>query len=506
MKKLPLGIADYKKTIQENYSYVDKTLLIQEILELGSEVLVIPRPRRFGKTMNLSMLRYFFEKTREDHSILFHKFKIWNTNYREHQGKYPVIFFSLKEIKSNTWEEAYDDLKATIAAEFERHGYLITAKHPDPLSERKKKGALLLSQEEKKQFLSIVDGSASSAYFKRSLLFLSMILQRYYQEKVYILIDEYDAPIHTAFVGNYYKDMVGFVRSWLGSGLKDNRFLQQAILTGILRVAKESIFSGLNNLGCYTVLQTQFSDKFGLVEKEVLALCKEHKLSLSSQRIRDWYNGYKIGSHSLYNPWSILQCIAHQGKLQPYWVNTSDNASIKDLLIQSNASLKQDMELLLQGQSIAKPMDEGIVFSSLPRKEDAVWSLLLMTGYLTLVKEPEYILGQGLMGLLRIPNVEIKELYRSIVDDWFKESLSLADQQLLLKSLVTGDVKVFTDIFQSLLLSSMSFHNISHKEPEKVYHAFVLGLLVYLESSYRIQSNRESGFGLYDICLIPKNR
>lgn len=504
MRPLPIGISDYKKITEENYSYIDKTLFIEDVLLIGTEVILVPRPRRFGKTSNLSMLKYFFEKTDQDNSHLFQNFKIWKTKQRTEQGQYPVIFLSLKEIKNSTWKDALEDLKLLISAEFERHQILLTALFPDPLPKGKEKGSSLLSDAEKKQFQSILDGSASGILFKNSLKKLTLWLNRYFQKKVVVLIDEYDTPIHAAYLHSFYNPMIEFVRGWLGGGLKDNPYLKKAVLTGILRIAKESIFSGLNNPGCYTVLDEEFCDKFGLLEDEVSSLLKEHHISYQREEIRAWYNGYRIGSCSLYNPWSILECIRKKGELRPYWVGTSDNELIKKLLIQGNSSMKQDVERLLLGESIKKSIDDGVSLKDLHSNPSAVFGLFLFSGYLTLSNKPIYEDG-ALQCELEIPNQEIFDLYKTSIKEWMENSLPDQNLPALLESLTTGNVEVFAELLQAIIVNSMSFYDIIKEEPEKVYHGFVLGLLVALAKTHEVKSNRESGYGRYDVCVIPKN-
>lgn len=489
MKRLPLGISDYKKIIEDEYSYIDKTLFIEELFTIGTEVVLIPRPRRFGKTINLSMLRYFFEKTEKNHAYLFENFAIWQTEHKKLQGKFPVIFLSLKGIKKGNWEEAYKGLQTLIAEEYKKHRYLLKSLHED----------------EQKDFLSIIHQNKNEQnLFENSLRLLTQWLEKYHGARVVVLIDEYDTPIHDAYLFNYYDKMVSFMRNYLTEGLKDNSSLEKAVLTGILRISKESIFSGLNNPGCYTILDEEFSDKFGLLEEEVILLFQEHDLSFELSEVRKWYNGYKIGKHSLYNPWSILQCIQKKGTLKPYWVNTSDNALIKSLLIGGNDSLKQDLEKIISGGCITKSIQEGIIFSDLESQEEAIWGLFFFSGYLTLAAEPKYE-NLGLQCELKIPNQEIQDLYKSIIKYWFTKNLSSSNQQLLLKSLVTGNIEVFSEVFSLLVTNSMSSHDIPQNEPERVYHAFVLALLVALKKTHEIKSNRESGFGRYDVSLIPKD-
>ena len=505
MRKLPTGISDYKEIVEKKYSYIDKTLLIEEVLLLGAKVILIPRPRRFGKTMNLSMLRYFFEKTDQDQSYLFQDYKIWKTEHRKEQGQYPVIFLSLKGIKTSSWEEALKELKLLISSEFEKYQFLLTALFPDPLPIGKQKGDPLLSDTEKELFLLILNRRGDASIFKNSLKMLTLWLHRYYQKKTVVLIDEYDTPIHAAYINSFYDPMIEFMRGWLGEGLKDNPYLEKAVLTGILRIAKESIFSGLNNLGCYTVLDEKFCDKFGLLEDEVSSLLQEHGVSHQMAEIRTWYNGYRIGTSSLYNPWSILECIQRNGELRPYWVGTSDNELIKRLLIQGTPSMKQDMEKLLLGEPITKPIDEGTSLKDLHNNPDAVFGLFLFSGYLTLKSKPVYK-NKALQCEITIPNKEIQDLYESLITEWITSTIPNRNLPALLQSLTEGNIEVFTELLQMIIINSMSFYDAIENEPERVYHAFVLGLLVALEETHEVKSNRESGFGRYDVCVIPKDR
>lgn len=486
-RRLPIGISDFKEIIDDGYAYVDKTLLIEELLQCGNKVALIPRLRRFGKTLNLSMLRYFFEKDGEDTSYLFKNLNIWkNENCRELQGKFPVIFITLKDIKQTSWEKMLASLQQLLAEEFLRHRYLI-------------EGAVL-SDEEKTLYLKITQQEDGESIIERSLLLLSNWLHRYHKQRVVLLIDEYDTPAHAAYVGEFYNSLIPFLRNWLSGGLKDNSFLERGVLTGILRIAKESIFSGLNNIGTFTILDEKFQDKFGLLESEVEGLLQENHLVDRLEEMRKWYNGYRIGScEKLYNPWSVLRCIENRGALAPYWVNTSENALMKHLITRGNADIKTDLEYLLEGKCIEKNLDDGIVFANLEKSSNAIWSLLLFSGYLTIAETPSY----GIPLQLRIPNVEITELYKSMIAEWFELSLSDSKYHHLLDSLIKGDIDTFSQIFQEFLLSAISYFDIPAEEPERVYHAFVLGMLLGLRNRYEVKSNRESGYGRYDVILIP---
>ncbi len=488
-KPLPIGISDFQELIEGGYVYVDKSLFIQELVERKIKIAFIPRLRRFGKTLNLSMLRYFFEKSRTSTSHLFESLKVWkNGECRALQGRFPVIFLSLKDVKFSSWEETFNALAGLIAAEFGRHQYLMEGE--------------TLNEAEKQVYTQVFLQKAHSSALARSLLDLSHWLHRYHQQKVVLLIDEYDAPAHAAYVGNYYDQLIGFLRNWLSAGLKDNPSLERGVLTGILRIAKESIFSGLNNIETFTILSEEFQDKFGLLEAEVKALLAEYNLLDKLPQIREWYNGYRIGSCTgIYNPWSVLCCIRKKGVLAPYWVNTSDNLLVKQLFAQGSDDLKTGLEELLQGRTIAKPIEEGIIFADLKTNSRAVWSLLVFSGYLTIASTPTY----GVPCELRIPNAEVTELYRSMILEWFEKSLEEPQYQLLLSSLTSGDLDTFSRIFQKFLLSAVSVFDVSSEQPEKIYHAFVLGMLIGLSDRYEVKSNRESGYGRYDVMLIPKN-
>ncbi|MES2199687.1 MAG: AAA family ATPase [Chlamydiota bacterium] len=489
MRKSSIGIDDYKELIEEGCAYVDKTLFIQEIIERGTKLALIPRPRRFGKTLNMSMLKYFFEKTEQNNSHLFFPYKIWQTDYRGLQGKHPVIFFTLKGVKQETWEVAYEKLKTLIAKEFERHRYLLDSPK--------------LSEEEKEIFYAILRQQANQSNTELSLYLLSTWLHRHHDSRVVILIDEYDAPIHMAYFYGYYSQIVNFMRNWLGEGLKSNSSLERGVITGILRIAKENIFSDLNHATNFTVFSEDFSDKFGLLEEEVLGLLTEYDMVDKLKNVRDWYNGYHIGSHALYNPWSILNYIQHK-ILKPYWVSTSGNELIKEQLKQKGVFLKEDFETLVLGGTITKLVDEGLIFASLKNSKEAIWGLLLFSGYLTLVEIPN-LSRTRFSCKVTIPNQEITTLFQDMIQDYFVETFStpLSD---LLQDLIAGNVKAFSRKFEKLIMDIFSVHDIPKDEPERVYHAFILGLLASLEEeNYEIKSNRESGLGRYDVCLFPKD-
>lgn len=488
-KRLPIGISDFKKIIEDDYVYVDKTLLVQELIEKGMAVALIPRLRRFGKTLNLSMLRYFFEQAKEDTGYLFKDLKIWkNEKYRAMQGQFPVIFLTLKDVKHASWENTFASLRQLIGEEYGRHAYLLEG--------------TILTDAEKEDYQRVIRREGDVVLIEKSLFLLSKWLHRYHDKRVILLIDEYDTPAHVAYIGGYYDTLIGFLRNWLSAVLKDNAALELSVLTGILRIAKESIFSGLNNVSTFTILNDTFSDKFGLLESEVKELLEYYELSEKLSAVRSWYNGYRIGSSTnIYNPWSVLNCITNKGALAPYWVNTSENALMKQLIAQGSGDFKANIEILLKGGYIEEEIEEGIIFSELNHNPKSLWSLLLYCGYLTLDKAPSY----GTPCHLRIPNIEIGELYKSMILDWFNQSIHKHKYHLLLTSLTSGDIDTFSQIFQEFMFSSVSVFDVPSEESEKIYHGFVLGMLIGLSDRYEVKSNRESGLGRYDVMLIPKN-
>jgi hypothetical protein len=511
MQKLPVGLSDFKTVIEENYYYVDKSLLIKELIDQGDQVLLLPRPRRFGKTLNLSMLRYFFEKpalplarqmalagratalgrpgTEEDTSRLFRHLKIWQAGeeYSRRQGKYPVIYLTFKNIKESNWASALEKIKRLIKREFLRHKYL-----------RKS-----LEVEEREYFAEIVKQTGGQSAYEDSLEQLCDYLARHHQQKAILLIDEYDTPIQAGYVNGYYAEVVGFMRNFLSGGLKDNPHLEKGVLTGIIRVAKESIFSGLNNLGVFTVLSHRFADKFGLTEFEVEQMLKDYQAEDHYPALNEWYNGYVFGDTTIYNPWSIINYLSNPADgLKPYWVNTSDNAIIEQLLTRGGTELQSELESLINGESVEKPVEENIVFGEMEQRDDLLWSFLLFGGYLKYVGKRES--NKRWLYQLQIPNREVSYVYDRLVEGWFEKRLERRKLEAMLQALRKGEVKNFERSFRELVLNIFSYHDFG-LEAEKVYQAFTIGLLVWLGGQYEIKSNRESGYGRYDVMVIPRD-
>ncbi|SHH39266.1 AAA family ATPase [Tepidibacter thalassicus] len=490
MKKISIGISDFKKLISENYYYVDKSLFIKEIIDDGSEVILIPRPRRFGKTLNMSMLKYFFEKSDENNRYLFENLKI--NDYKEimdMQGKYPVIYITFKDIKYSNWEDCNIGIKSVISDVYEKHKYLLNS---DFLDER-----------QRKYFNDVLNKDVNTVELSESLKTLSKYLTNYYKQKTVVLIDEYDVPIQSGYLNNYYGKVIEFMRIFLSAVLKDNEYLQKGVLTGILRVAKESIFSGLNNLKVCTILKNHYSDKFGFLEGEVEEMLKYYNIESEMDEVRKWYNGYIFGKNVIYNPWSILNYVDNYEKgYRPYWVNTSSNDLVKIILTKSGEFIKKDLEDLIKGKDIVKTINEDIVMKDIDKSSENVWSFLLFSGYLKVVNE-EFKRGKTYCNL-KIPNLEVAYLYEEIIMSWFNESINNEKFNIMLKSLVNGDIEVFEEIFSEYLIKSASYFDI--EESESFYHAFVLGILVALNEEYEVKSNRESGYGRYDIMIIPKDK
>ncbi len=491
MKKLlPLGLSDYKELRESNNYYVDKTLLIQDIQESGKAILV-PRPRRFGKTLNLSMLYYFYTISESSNAHLFVDTEIWKfSEYRALQGAFPTIFITFKEIIETNFVGMLEEFHYVIAQEFKKHTYLL-------------EGATL-DDDEKSLFERISGRKATKLELKFSLSFLVQMLARYHKKRVILLIDEYDVPVQTGYLHGFYDEIIAFVRGLLTGPFKDQSNLEKGVITGNLAVAKAGIFSGLNNLTVLNITQERMAERFGFTQTEVDELLQYYELEAKRDEIRAWFNGYMFGETAgIFNPWSVLQCVFHNGRCKPYWSNTSDNLLLKRIIGGGSEAMKTDLELLFQNKPVIKPIEEMIVFPELHTKPNLVWSLLLYSGYLTYSQRR--IKADKEEWFLVIPNKEILSMLSTLITDIFSGSILSGDAQKLLVDLTQGNVESFSDILQSFVENSMSAFDITNDEPERSYHLFVLGILVMLKDTYDIKSNRESGLGRYDIMIIPKN-
>lgn len=492
---LPIGIDNFEDLIKNKLDFVDKSLLIKEVLDdKGTKVAVITRPRRFGKSLNLSMLYYFLAiyVNGDSKAGLFDKLKIsqCSDKYLQHQGRYPVISITLKDIKQNSFEDAREKFLELFVSIYDEHNYLLNSPH--------------VTDTQKRFIDSVLNRKVTKGQLENALKMLTECLFKHFGIKPWLLIDEYDSPIQSGYMNGYYKEIIDFMRSLFGAALKSNHALEKSVITGILRIAKESLFSGVNNLKVYSVLNSKYSEYFGFTENEVDEILTKADLSEKAEQLKDWYNGYQIGETIIYNPWSIVNCVDEKGVTIPYWVNTSDNQLIKDLLKSSPIEFKAEFERLAAGKSVEKLIDENMVFQYLSNNPSSVWSLLLMAGYLkpASIRQTE----QGVFAHLAIPNKEVRYLYRQIVEQWLSNGHGIEWYNKFIEALLTGKIEEFKKHLGSVITQITSYHDFA-KEPEAFYQGLMLGFTVSLHSvgSYEIKSNRESGLGRFDIMLIPKD-
>lgn len=497
--KLPVGLSDFEDLIEGDYLFADKTLLIKDIIEDGAKVILITRPRRFGKTLNLSMLYYFLRKNHQDGKNLFEGLNISKDDAfcKEHQQQYPVIFISFKDIKASNYQDAYCDIIDLMRRLYEEHKYLMEGD--------------LLSESEKKIFMALRDKAANKSEVQDAIRQLSEYMTKKFNKSPIILIDEYDTPIQEAYLreyhhgkAGYYQDMIDLMRGILGKALKDNKTLGKAVVTGITRIAQESLFSGVNNLEVYSLLREAYGQYFGFTEDEVLRLATESKQEVSIPSIKEWYNGYQVGKYVLYNPWSIICCLKNHGELKPYWVNTSSNELIGELLLDAKPLVKKQFEELLQRNVIERPLFENLVFLEINTQEEALWSLLLYAGYLKVLSSE--LQGNRLMAKIAIPNKEVSFVYDGIVEQWFGKTISLDSYDGFVQSLANEDMDKFKAYLSSYIRQTGSYFDFNKNMDEQIFHIFILGLVVGLRDHYYIHSNRESGLGRFDVMFIPKNK
>ncbi|MGN0144678.1 MAG: AAA family ATPase [Clostridium sp.] len=491
-KTIQVGTSDFMELIEGNHYFIDKSFLIKEFIENRAKVILIPRPRRFGKTLNMNMLKYFFDvESKNESAKLFKGLKIENDDeVMKLQGKYPVIFISFKNIKFQNYEDAENGMRILFSNLYRDHFYLLES---DKLNEN-----------DKKNFKKIVEKNMTTADIAESISMLMRFMKIHYGRKVMVFIDEYDVPIQESYVRGYYDNMISLMQVMLTCALKDNNDLEKALLTGILRVAKESIFSGLNNLEVDTIFSSNFNDKFGFTVDEVKELLQYYDLEDKTEEVRQWYNGYIFGGKVIYNPWSLLNYIKNnKDGFIPYWINSSSNDLIKKLLVRGDENTKKSLEELIKGNSIEKVIDDHIVMKEVEYDDENLWSFLTLSGYLKPIKT-ERELGE-LHCTLKIPNNEVLVFYKNLIKKWFSESLTTGLYNDMLNALINGDIEVFEEIFTDFVVDNMSYFDTSGNEPEKVYHAFVLGMLVSLGDKYEINSNKESGYGRYDVMIIPKD-
>ncbi len=487
-RPLPLGISDYK-TASSEYYYVDKTMLIKEILDQMAPVTLFTRPRRFGKTMNMDMLKTFFERSDEDTSKYFKNKEIWRygREYTKHQGQYPVIYLSFKDVKSENWDYAYDYISKLITLEIERHSYLLSSGK--------------LSIYEKAYLKNILENKANETDYIISLKNLSYMLSKHYEKKAVIIIDEYDTPLEEAFLKGYYDKMILFMRSFLSGGLKDNPNISFGFLTGILRVEKESIFSGLNNLNVCSILDSRYSHCFGFTEKDVEMMAAYYGKTEMMATIKNWYDGYNFGGTEIYNPWSVISFFSNDGKPKAFWQSTGDNAIIQDILKSSDSTTIEKLYSLMKKDSVKCTVDTSVIYPEVRLGNSSIFSFLLVTGYLK-YKEIDGSSEEESIYEVSIPNKEIEIVYKKEIlsrMNSISSPLAILD---IKEAMLNQDSFNLKRSIEELLRSAISYNDASN---ESFYHGLLLGLSAIFDSHYDLTSNRESGYGRYDIELCPKN-
>ena len=481
MKRIPIGLSNFKHLIEEDFYYFDKTKFIDEIIQDGAQVKLFTRPRRFGKTLNISMLKYFFDiKEAEKNKKLFKDLYIEKTESFKEQGQYPVIFLSLKDLKATTWEEMQKDIKLTVARLFSEYKYLLKD----------------LDKFDMITFENVIMKNIELENLKEILKFLTKILYEKYNKKVIVLVDEYDSPLVSAYINGYYENAKDFFKTFYSSVLKDNNYLQMGVLTGIIRVIKAGIFSDLNNLRTYTILSDVYTDSYGLTEEEVEKSLKDYGIEAEISKVKDWYDGYKFGDSEVYNPWSILNFLQDK-ELRAYWVDTSGNDLINDVLKKITKDTIRALEKLFDGEGLRQNISGTSDLSKL-LNENELWELLLFSGYLTIeekIDQKNYI--------LRLPNKEVKELFKdSFLEKYFGRGNKLSD---LMEALIENRIEDYEENLQEILLTSVSYND-TKKGNEAFYHGLIMGMGLYLEGEYITKSNIESGLGRYDFLIEPKNK
>ena len=481
MKRLAIGLSDFKHLIEEDFYYFDKTKFIEEVIKDGSQVKLFARPRRFGKTLNMSMLKYFFDiENKEENKEIFKDLYIEKTEAFKEQGQYPVIFLSLKDLKALTWEQMEKAIKSAISRLFSEYKYLLND----------------LDKFDTLTFENILLKNTELEDLKEALKFLTRILYEKYNKKVVVLIDEYDSPLVSAYINGYYEKAKDFFKTFYSTVLKDNSYLQMGVLTGIIRVIKAGIFSDLNNLSTYTILSDVYTDSYGLTEEEVEKSLKYYGIEQEISNVKDWYDGYKFGDSEVYNPWSILNFLQYK-ELRAYWVDTSGNDLIKDVLKKITKNTIEALERLFNGEGLKQNISGTSDLSKLLSEEE-LWELMLFSGYLTVeekIDQDNYV--------LRLPNKEVRTLYRKT---FFEKYFGRGSKLLyLMEALTENRIDEYEERLQEILLTSVSYND-TKKGNEAFYHGLIMGMGLYLEGEYITKSNIESGLGRYDFVIEPKNK
>ena len=495
LKKISIGVEDFKEIIDKDGYFVDKTLMIKKMIESNAKVTLFTRPRRFGKTLNQFMIRRFFEDERTekgekiDNGGLFDGLAITKCGEEilSHQQQYPVIFLTLKSAKQPTYEMAYGALADEIYNEFMRHRYVLQSDALLPI--------------EKERYENLLNRRADEKEVAKAFAFLSECLFKYHGKNTIILIDEYDVPLENAYFEGFYDKMIKFIRSLFESALKTNPYLERSVITGCLRISKESIFTGLNNLKVDSVLRTEYGDSFGFTESEVEEMLAYYNLQEELTEVKRWYDGYLFNDIEIYNPWSIINFVYDRDRkitqfALPYWSNSSSNSIIREMVGEADADAKRDLETLINGGTIEKPVHEDITYGDIHQTQDNLWNFLFFTGYLKKMSERKDESGESLYLSMAIPNTEIKTIYKNSISYWFEQRMKETDRSPLVRALETGDCEAAEDFINRQLADTISYYDYA----ENFYHGFMAGLLVNI-GGYSVKSNRESGNGRPDIVM-----
>jgi hypothetical protein len=494
---LPLGISNFRELISHKdpkgrgYLYVDKTNFIKDLIYDLTKVIVFTRPRRFGKTLNLSMLQHFFaaEVNGQPTKQLFSNLHITqHADCMEEQGQHPVVFITLKDAKYKTFDLCYEHIKEQITKAYSQNRFLLDSDK--------------INQEDKDQFRNFLRNKVDRIQVDSSITNLTRLIEQATGKKSIILMDEYDTPIQEAYLNGYYEELIAFIKNLFSSALKDNQHFKRAILTGILRISKESLFS--NNVKVCSILEGQYAEYFGFTEQETNELIKKSNLPADAAKAKEWYNGYDFAGTVIYNPWSIIEFLSRKGKLAPYWINTSGNYLVKKLLLNADTKVKDKISQLISGNTISEVIDEYVVFDDLNYSRSAIWGLFVLSGYLKVLDTE--LTEFGNMCKLAIPNREVEFLYKQIFREWLFGSRGIIWYQELLANLTSGKIEEFEQQLQDAILEIASYHDTSRNKQETFYHGLMLGILSGLKDNYQVKSNRESGKGRYDLIIIPNNR
>ncbi len=488
-RPLPIGVSDFRDACA-NYYYVDKTMLIRDFLDERAKVSLFTRPRRFGKTLNMDMLRIFFECTAEDTSVYFKDKKIWQCGdiYTRHQGQYPVIFLTFKDVKCLNWQDTFKKIRKLISLEFMRHSELETSD--------------ALNAYEKQQYCRIAGDTADEMDYQMGLQILSLLLHKHWGQEAVVIIDEYDTPIQQGYSCSFYAEIINFMRNFFSGGLKDNPHLAFGFLTGILRVAKESIFSGLNNLKINSILDNRYSEYFGFTSGEVQEMAEYYGASGQYQVLCDWYDGYRFGDTDIFNPWSVIGFFNNSCRPKAFWQSTGSNDIIREVLASATPDIMERLEALMKGESFITHIDTGVIYPQIQKNPSSVYSFLLVAGYLKAVSCSQTY-GEDYLCEVALPNKEISFVYSkeilSQLESIIPRPAAIAVQEAIYKM----DADTLQKTLENFLLQTISFHDAAN---ETFYHGLILGMCAVTDNSYRVVSNREAGEGRFDIQMIPLNR